>query len=126
MDNKSSTDLKMIMITMDIKYQLVPQGNNRANNAERSIQTFKNHFIAVIFSIDKDFHLQLWDKLLYQSTINLNLLLQSIILSHLSSYTNIFGEFGCNHIALSQTWTSKFIQNSPNNVLPWKPHGEDG
>ena len=61
MDNKASTALNLTMTIMNIKYQLVPPSNHRTNNAERAIQTFKNHFIAVLCSVDKDFHLQLWD-----------------------------------------------------------------
>ena len=41
------------MKSMNIKYQLVPPSNHRANNAERAIQTFKNHFIAGLCSVDK-------------------------------------------------------------------------
>ena len=41
----ASTALKMIITTMDIKYKLVPPSNHRSNNSERSIQTFKYHFI---------------------------------------------------------------------------------
>ena len=37
MDNESSTELKMTIETMDIKYQLVNQSNNRAKNTERKI-----------------------------------------------------------------------------------------
>ena len=46
-ENETSTDLKMTMTSINIKYQLVPPGNHRENNAERVIQTFKNHFILV-------------------------------------------------------------------------------
>ena len=46
MDNEASTALKMTMTSMNIKYQLVPPSNHRANNAEREIKSFKNHFIA--------------------------------------------------------------------------------
>ena len=46
MDNKASTALKMKMDSMNIKYQLVPPSNQRANNSEREVQTFNNHFIA--------------------------------------------------------------------------------
>ena len=53
MDNKASTILKIKMKTMNIKYKLVPPSNHRANNAERAIKTFKNHFIAGLCSIDK-------------------------------------------------------------------------
>ena len=64
MDNKAYKALKMTMTSMNINYQLVPPSNNRANDAERAIQTFKNHFIAGLCSIEKEFHIQLWDRLL--------------------------------------------------------------
>ena len=41
MDNEASTTFKLAMITMDIKYQLVPPSNHKANNAEKAIQMFK-------------------------------------------------------------------------------------
>ena len=92
MDNEESTALKMTTTTMDIKYQLFPPSNHRENNAERSIHMSKNNFIAGLCSVDKDFHLKPWDKLLQQATISLNLLRQKNS-SHLSAYTHIFGEF---------------------------------
>ena len=46
MDNEASTTLKLTMNNMNIKYQLVPTSNHISKNAEISIQTFKNHFIA--------------------------------------------------------------------------------
>ena len=60
------------MTTMDIKYQLVPPSDHRENNAEKSIQTFKNHFISGLCSVDKYFHLQLWERLIHQATISLS------------------------------------------------------
>ena len=93
MDKKASTALEMTMSTMNIKYQLVPPNNHRANNEERAIKTFKNHFISGLFSADKNFQLQLWDKPLQQAKISLNLLSKSITLPHISAYTNIFREF---------------------------------
>ena len=62
------------MATMNIKYQLLPTSNQREKNAERAIQTFKNHFIEGMCSIEKYFNLQLWDRLLHQTKISLNLL----------------------------------------------------
>ena len=53
MDNEASKALKMTMETMDIKYQLVTPSKHRANNTERSTQTFKNHFISGLCSVDK-------------------------------------------------------------------------
>ena len=37
MGNEASTNLRLTMTTMNIKYQLVPPRNHRSNNAERSI-----------------------------------------------------------------------------------------
>ena len=93
MNNESSTDLKMTMTTMDVKYQLVCPINHRGGDSERDIQTFKTHFIAGLFSIDKFFQFQLWEILLHQENISLNLLRESIIHPHLSAYTHIFGKF---------------------------------
>ena len=92
-DNKASPALKMEMTTMDINYHLVLPNNHRSNNTERLIQTFKNYFILVLCSVDENFHLQLWYRLLQQAKTSLNLLRQSIIHPHLSAYTHIFGEF---------------------------------
>ena len=59
MDNKASTALELTMKTMKNNYQLVPPIKHRANNADRLIQIFINHFIAVLCSVDKYFHLRL-------------------------------------------------------------------
>ena len=59
MENESQIYFFMTMATMDIRYQLVTSGKYRANNADRAIQTFKNHFIVGLCSIYKGFHLQL-------------------------------------------------------------------
>ena len=56
--NKASTALNLTMTTMNKKYQLIPLSNYIANNAERAIQKFKNHFIAGLCSVDKDFNFQ--------------------------------------------------------------------
>ena len=53
MANAASTPFKMTMTTMDIQYQLVPPRYHRENNTEKSIQTFKNHFILVLNIVDK-------------------------------------------------------------------------
>ena len=76
MDNEASTYLKTTMITMDIKYQLVPPSNHREKNAERSKQNFKNNFIAGTCSVDKNSNLQFWDRLIQQVTISLNFIIK--------------------------------------------------
>jgi hypothetical protein len=74
LDNECSAILKECMTAQDVEYQLVPPGVHRRNAAERAIRTFKNHFIAGLCSVDKDFPLHLWDRLLPQALLSLNLL----------------------------------------------------
>ena len=118
-DNESSTVLNMIMTSMNIKYQLVPPSNHITNNAEREIQIFKNHFIALLYSVDKYFHLQLRDRILQQATISLNILRKSRTLPHISAYTHIFGEFDFNRTPLAPPGTRVIIHNIPNYRASW-------
>jgi hypothetical protein len=57
-----------------IAFQLAPPHCHRRNAAKRAICTFKNHFIAGLCSTNRDFPLNLWDKLLPQCLLILNLL----------------------------------------------------
>ena len=65
--------LRMKMTSMKIKYQLTPPINNRANNAEREIQTLNKKSIVGMCSLDKYFHLQLWDRFLQHAIISQNI-----------------------------------------------------
>jgi hypothetical protein len=59
--------------------QLVPPSTHHANAAEHAIHTFKNHFIAGLCSTNPDFPLHLWDRLLEQAILTLNLMCGSCI-----------------------------------------------
>lgn len=74
LDNECSCILKEYLRDENIQFQLVPPGMHRANSAERAIRTFKNHFIAGLCSVDPKFPLHLWDKLLDQAVLTLNLM----------------------------------------------------
>ena len=73
LDNEASKALVNEMQTENIDFQFTPAGLHRRNNAERAIQTFKNHFVAGLCSVDPKFPLHLWDKLIPQAIITLNL-----------------------------------------------------
>jgi hypothetical protein len=66
LDNECSAALKTFLIDEKIDYQLVPPGTHHC-----AIRTFKNHFIAGLCSVDKDFPLHLWDRLVEQAVITL-------------------------------------------------------
>jgi hypothetical protein len=54
--------------------ELVRPHVHRRNRAGRAIRTFKNHFIAILAGINKTFPKSLWDLLLPQAEITVNLL----------------------------------------------------
>ena len=47
---------------------------HRVNVAEKAIDSFKNHFISSLATVDQDFPLHLWCRLLHLATTSLNLL----------------------------------------------------
>jgi hypothetical protein len=55
LDNEASFALRNYLTKQGITYQLAPPHIHRRNNAERAIQTFKNHFIAGLCSVDPTF-----------------------------------------------------------------------
>ncbi len=75
---------------------LRPRGVYRRNAAERAIRTFKNNFIAGLCSVDKNFPLHLWDKLVPQTILSLNLLRGSRINLKLSACAQLFGAYDFN------------------------------
>jgi hypothetical protein len=74
LDNEASAALKTFFTVNDIAYQLVPPHCHLHNAAERAIRTFKEYFVAGLSSVDPAFPLHLWDRLLPQAEITLNLL----------------------------------------------------
>jgi hypothetical protein len=90
LDNEASKLLKTYLHHQDITFQLVPQYSHRRNSAERAIRSFKDHLIAGLCSTDKYFPMHLWERLLAQAVITLNMLRTSRINPKLSAGTHIF------------------------------------
>ena len=106
MDNEASAEYKKV-IRKNCTIQLVPPNNHRRNLAERAIQTFKSHFIAIIAGVDDTFPVRLWDKLLPQSIVTLNLLRQSNAVPSVSAYQYVRGTFDYNKLHLDQ-WEAQY------------------
>ena len=86
LDIEASKILKEYMHEQNINFQITPAGLHMRNTAERVIQTFKNHFIAGTCTVNPNLPLNLWDKLIPQAIITLNLLSPSRINPKLSAY----------------------------------------
>ena len=96
LDNEASKLLQNEMYINNINWKIVPPGNHIRNVAERLIRTFKNHFISILAGTDPDFALHLWDKLIPQACITINLLQNSHRNPQLLAEENLNGQFDYN------------------------------
>jgi hypothetical protein len=75
LDNKASAAYKhTITFTWQAKFQLVLPDMHCQNRAEQAIRTFKAHFLSILAGVDSTFPPYLWDLLLPQAELALNLL----------------------------------------------------
>ncbi|KAL7475350.1 hypothetical protein ACHAW6_001271 [Cyclotella cf. meneghiniana] len=87
LDNEASKAYRH-SITQDwnATFQLIPPNVHCTNVAERTIQTFKGHFLSILAGIDDSFPNYLWDKLLPQAELSLNLLRQASLAPAISAW----------------------------------------
>jgi hypothetical protein len=118
--------LKDYLYQQDITFQLVPPYSHRRNSAERAIRSFKDHLIAGLCSTDKSFQMHLWDIILPQAVITLNVLRTSRINPKLSAATHIFGQYDFNRALMAPPGTRINAHETPGRRRTWDPHGQDG
>lgn len=111
LDNEASNELKVAMTKKLYKYQLVPPYTHRSNASERAIQTFKNHFKAGIASLDEEFPMKEWDRLLDQCFLTLNLLQGARVNPNLSAHAYLFGQFDFNATPLALPGTCVVVHS---------------
>ena len=104
----------------------MPPYLHRRNLAERAIQTWKNHFKAGLASLNPNFPLSEWDRLLEQANITLNLLRASRSNPKISAYTYIFGEFNFSATPLAPPGTKIVAHIKPGKRASWELNGEVG
>ena len=126
LDNECSAILKRFFQEEGIEYQLAPPHMHRRNAAERAIRTFKNHFIAGLCSCDPHFPLHLWDQLLPQAELSLNLLRGSRINPQLSAHAQVFGQFNFSSHPIGPPGTQVLVHEKPTNRASWAPHATEG
>jgi hypothetical protein len=126
LDNVASKLLKDFLYHHDIVFQLVPPYSHRRNSAERAIRSFKDHLITVLCSTDKSFPMHLWDRILPQTVITLNMLRASRINPKLSAATYILGQYDFNRAPLAPPGTRIIAHETPERRITWATHGQDG
>ncbi len=102
LDNEVSEAMKTIIKDeYKMAMELVPPGCHRRNAAEVAIRNFKAHFLSVLAGAAEDFPPSLWDRLLPQTEITLNLLRQSNATPTVSAYAHLCGPFDYNKMPLA-------------------------
>jgi hypothetical protein len=126
LDNEASKLLETYLHQQDITFKLVPPYSHRLNSAERAIRSFNDHLIAGLCSTDKSFSMHLWDRLLPQAVMTLNMLRTSRINPKLSAATHIFGQYDFNRAHMAPPGTRIIAHETPDRRRTWAPHGQDG
>jgi hypothetical protein len=127
MDNETSDPVEKILRGKGIEIQYVPPHNHRANRAERAIRDVKNHIIATLGSTDPSFPLYLWDEVLPQLNITINLLRPFQDNTKISAYAGIHGhQFDFISHPLAPTGTKVLIHETPQVRQSWAAHGIKG
>jgi hypothetical protein len=104
----------------------LPPHCHRRNAAERAIRTFKEHFVAGVSSVDPAFPLHLWDRLLPQAEITLNLLQTSRLHPQLSAAAHFHGLVDYNKTAFAPPGCKIIAHEKPGKRRTWAPHGQHG
>ena len=108
LDNEISEKMKnLIRDEFKMQLELVPPGCHRRNAAEVAIRNFKAHFLSVLAGVATDFPMQLWDRLLPQTEITLNMLRQSNATPTVSAYAHLSGPFDYNKMPLAP-WVATY------------------
>jgi hypothetical protein len=126
LDNEASAALNNFFTKHDIAYQLVPPHCHRRSAAERAIGTFKEYYVAGLFSVDPSFPLHLWDILLPQAGITLNLLRTSRLHPQLSAAAHSHGLVDYNKTAFSLPGCNIIAHEKPGKRRVSAPHGQHG
>jgi hypothetical protein len=77
LNNQASAEYKGAIEASGMTYELVPPKEHQRNMAEKSIQTFKDHFVGVLSGCAPSMPIHLWCQLLPQVERQLLLLCQS-------------------------------------------------
>ena len=127
LDNKISKHMKRhIKEKYKIELEMIPPGCHQCNAAKVAIWNFKSHFLSVLAGMAESFPLHLWDRLLPQTELTLNLLRQSNATPTVSAYTHLFGPLDYNKMPLAPMGCEVQIHEKMDKCDTWLYHLVDG
>lgn len=126
LDNETSHEFEQFAHGAGLSVQFVPPHTHRANRAERAIRTFKNHFLATLATTHPDFPLSLWDRVLPQLELTVNLLRESDLNTNVSAYESVCGPFDLSAHPIAPIGMQVAIHNKPAQRTSWGTHAQRG
>ena len=90
------------------------------------MQNFKTHFLSVLAGVADGFPQSLWDRLLPQTEITLNLLRQSNATPTVSSYAHLNGLFDYNKMPLAPMGCEVQVHKKSHSRGSWAYHSVEG
>jgi hypothetical protein len=99
---------------------------DRCNAAEVAIRNFKAHFLSVLAGVANDFPPSLWDRLLPQTEITINLRRQSNAKPNVSAYAHLNGPFDYNKMLLAPMGCEAQVHEKTDKRGTWAYHSVDG
>ena len=121
MDNECSELVKKYVRDNDLVLELTPASQHRTNKAERSIRSFKNHFISSMAGVDEDSPVDLWSDYTNQIEETLNLL--RLGRSGKSAWEDLFGPRDFNKVPIAPIGIKVVAHVPPEERSSWAQHG---
>ena len=126
LDNEISSDFKEAIRENKMEYELVPKGQHRRNIAEKAIKTWKSHAIGVFSGMDSKCPLFLWDLMLEQLDMQINMLRQSNVTPKISAYAHLRGQHDFNRHPLAPLGIEVHSYVPPDKRKTWSVKSKKG
>ncbi len=127
LDNEVSEKMKKHIHDMcKLDMELVPPGCHRRNAAKVAIRNFKAHFLSILAGVADNFPPNLWDWLLPQTKITINLIQQSNATPNLSVYAHLSGPFDYNKMPHAPMGCEAQVHEKMDKRGSWAYHLVDG
>ncbi len=127
LDNKVSENMKNhIRNIHKFDMELVTPGCHQQNAAEVAIHNLKAHFLSILGGVSDNFPPSLWDQLLPQAKITINLIQQSKATPNVSAYVHLSGPFDYNKMPLTPMGCKAQVHEKTNKQGTWAFHLVDG
>ena len=111
---------------MGLQLPTCPPHVHCCNATEHAIRTFKTHFLSILTDANDLFPNFLWDRLLPQTKLTLNLLRQSTLVPSISAWEHFYGPYNFDATPMGPIGCPIIIHNKPNTYKSWDFRGRKG